>query len=81
MEQKTISNETVQQEKGMSQILPNERRTWISVSFIWIGTMICIPMLMVGRIFASTLTVSSIFFATLIGFAICCVLMVLCHSI
>ncbi len=77
MEQKTISNETVQQEKGMSQILPNERRTWISVSFIWIGTMICIPMLMVGRIFASTLTVSSIFFATLIGFAICCVLMVL----
>ena len=77
MEQKTISNETVQQEKGMSQILPNERRTWISVSFIWIGTMICIPMLMVGGIFASTLTVSSIFFATLIGFAICCVLMVL----
>lgn len=77
MEEKNISAENVQQEKGMSQVSTSERRSWISVAFIWIGTMICIPMLMVGGIFAGTLTVGSIFCATFIGFAICCVLMVL----
>lgn len=66
-----------QTDKGISQVLPNERRTWISVAFIWIGTMICIPMLMVGGIFAGALTVGSIFWATFIGFAVCCLLMVL----
>lgn len=68
---------TTQQDKGISQILSSEKRTWISVAFIWIGTMICIPMLMVGGLFASSLTMGSIFWATVIGFAICCLLMVL----
>ena len=65
------------QDKGMSQILPEERRSWTSVAFIWIGTMICIPMLMVGGIFAGALTISSILWATVLGFAVCCLLMVL----
>lgn len=76
-ENKTAVAETTQQDKGMSQILPEERRSWTSVAFIWIGTMICIPMLMVGGIFAGALTVSSILWATVIGFAICCLMMVL----
>lgn len=69
--------ENPNQDKGMSQILPGEKRSWYSVAFIWIGTMICIPMLMVGGIFAGALTVSSIFWSTLIGFAVCCLLMVM----
>lgn len=77
MEEKTTSVEMTQQEKGMSQVSASERRSWVSVAFIWIGTMICIPMLMVGGIFAGALTVGSIFGATFIGFAICCALMVL----
>lgn len=36
--------------------------------------MICIPMLMVGGIFAEALTMASIFFVTVAGFAICCLL-------
>jgi len=64
-------------DKGISQIQANEKRTWWSVAFIWIGTMICIPMLMVGGIFGGALTLGSIFWATVIGFAVCCTLMIL----
>jgi len=67
---------TKQQDKGISQILPHEKRSWQGIAFIWVGTMICIPMLMVGGIFAGTLTVPSILLVTVVGFAVCCLLMV-----
>ena len=73
----TAAEEPKLQDKGLSQIKPNEKRGWWSIAFIWVGTMICIPMLMVGGIFGGALTMSSIFWATLIGFAVCCVLMIL----
>ena len=76
-ENKTTVTETKQQDKGLSQIQPNEKRSWWSIAFIWVGTMICIPMLMVGGIFGGVLTMGSIFWATLIGFAICCTMMIL----
>ena len=76
-ENKTTVTETKQEDKGLSQIQPNEKRSWWSIAFIWVGTMICIPMLMVGGIFGSVLTMGSIFWATLIGFAICCTMMIL----
>ncbi|HIU26687.1 MAG TPA: cytosine permease [Candidatus Copromorpha excrementigallinarum] len=65
------------QDKGISQIQAHEKRGWPGIAFIWIGTMICIPMLMVGGIFAETLTVPSILGVTVAGFAVCCLLMVL----
>lgn len=65
------------QDKGISQILPEEKRAWPGIAFIWVGTMICIPMLMVGGIFASALTVPSILLVTVVGFAVCCLLMTL----
>lgn len=74
---KSIEKEDSQKDKGISQIQEHERRPWTSVAFIWVGTMICIPMLMVGGIFASALTIPSIFFVTVTGFAICCFLMVM----
>ena len=52
---------TNKNDKGLSQIGRDEKRSWGSVAFIWIGTMICIPMLMVGGIFAENLTIGSIF--------------------
>lgn len=69
--------ENKSQDKGLSQILPNEKKKWWSIAFIWVGSMICIPMLMVGGIFGGALTLGSIFWATLIGFAVCCLLMVM----
>lgn len=44
-ENKTNVTETKQEDKGLSQIQPNEKRSWWSIAFIWVGTMICIPML------------------------------------
>lgn len=63
-------------DKGLSQVTQEEKRNWWSVSFVWIGTMICIPMLMVGGIFGQSLTMASTFVATLIGFIICCLMMI-----
>lgn len=63
--------------KALSRVTEEERQSWTSIAFIWVGTMICIPMLMVGGIFATSLKFSNIFFATLIGFAVCCLIMVL----
>ena len=68
---------TNKNDKGLSQIGRDEKRSWGSVAFIWIGTMICIPMLMVGGIFAENLTIGSILGVTVAGFAVCCLLMVL----
>lgn len=76
MEDKNAQS-AAKQDKGISQITESEKRSWGSVAFIWIGTMICIPMLMVGGIFAEALTINSIFWATVIGFAVCCLLMIL----
>lgn len=76
-ESKNINeNNNKQADKGISQVQENEKRSWTSIAFIWAGTMVCIPMLMVGGIFAGTLTVPSIVFVTVAGFAICCLLMV-----
>ena len=76
-ENKSVKTEKAAQDKGMSQILPGEKRSWWSVAFIWIGTMICIPMLMVGGMFGGALTLGTTFIVTVIGFAICCFLMVM----
>lgn len=63
-------------DKGLSQVTSDEKRSWLSVAFVWTGTMICIPMLMVGGIFGASLTITSTFIATLIGFIICCLMMI-----
>ena len=76
-ENRNVQTETTSGDKGMSQILPHEKRSWWSVAFIWIGTMICIPMLMVGGMFGGALTLGTTFIVTVIGFAICCFLMVM----
>ncbi|MDO4544550.1 MAG: cytosine permease [Bacillota bacterium] len=73
----TTNRSNKQVDKGISQVLAEEKRSWTSIAFIWAGTMVCIPMLMVGGIFAGALTVPSILFATVAGFAVCCLLMVL----
>lgn len=76
-EKESVQKEVSKKDKGISQIQAHERRSWTSVAFIWVGTMICIPMLMVGGIFAEALTMPSILCVTVTGFAICCLLMVM----
>jgi len=76
-ETKAVQAEQTTQDKGLSPILDSEKRSWWSVAFIWVGSMICIPMLMVGGIFGGVLTMGSIFWASLIGFAVISLLMLL----
>lgn len=63
--------------KALSRVEAHERQSWTSIAFIWIGTMICIPMLMVGGIFSTAMTLGNIALAAFLGFAICCIIMVL----
>ncbi len=63
--------------KALSQVSESERQSWTSIAFIWIGTMICIPMLMVGGMFSAAMTLANVALAAFIGFAICSFIMVL----
>jgi len=62
---------------ALNKISDDQRQSWTSIAFIWIGTMICIPMLMVGGIFSSGMTLINIIIAATIGFSICSVIMIL----
>ena len=36
------------EKKALSRVPKEQRQSWYSIAFIWIGTMICIPMLMLA---------------------------------
>ena len=59
------------------RINENERQSWLSLTAIWIGNMICLPALMVGGFLAAGLTIGEVFFALAAGFAIILVYMCL----
>jgi len=63
------------EQKALTRIPAAMRQSWTSIAFIWIGTMICIPMLMVGGILAGMMTLSGIIIAAAVGFAICAIVM------
>jgi cytosine permease len=57
------------------KIPPEQRQSWWSIASIWIGSMICIPALMVGGYLAQGFSFGSIILACLIGFGIICAYM------
>lgn len=65
------------EKKALSRVEDHERQSWYSIAFIWVGTMICIPMLMVGGLLTTGLSLGNIFLAAVLGFAICSLCMVL----
>ncbi len=76
MEVKVTKSANVER-KALSRIPESERQSWTSIAFIWIGTMICIPMLMVGGLLSSTMTFGNVILAAVLGFAICSAIMCL----
>ncbi len=44
------------EKKALSRVPKEQRQSWYSIAFIWIGTMICIPMLMVGGLLSASMT-------------------------
>lgn len=58
------------EKKAMAPIGQDERQSWASIAFIWIGIIICVPMLMVGSLMASGLSLWEVIAVILIGFGI-----------
>ena len=69
-------NSTVEK-KALSRVPKEQRQSWYSIAFIWIGTMICIPMLMVGSLLSASMNFGSVLLACFLGFAICSILMIM----
>lgn len=69
-------NSTVEK-KALSRVTSEQRQSWYSIAFIWVGTMICIPMLMVGGMLSASMTFTNVLLACFLGFAICSLLMIL----
>lgn len=38
------------------EIKPEERQNWVSIAFVWIGSVICVPALMIGGMLGAGLT-------------------------
>ncbi|MEG1684235.1 MAG: cytosine permease, partial [Oscillospiraceae bacterium] len=74
MEKQTNSN---MEKNALSHIPASERQKWYSIAFIWIGTMICIPMLMVGGMLSASMTFANVLIAAFLGFLVCAALMCL----
>ena len=58
------------------EIRPEERQNWVSIAFVWIGSVICVPALMIGGMLGAGLTLGGLFAAILISYALICVLMI-----
>lgn len=57
------------------EIKAEERQSWISIALVWIGSMICVPALMIGGMLGSGLSLGQCAIAIVIGYAIICVYM------
>ncbi len=58
------------EKKAMAPIGKNERQSWPSIAFIWIGIIICVPVLMVGGMLGAGLDFGSLIWVTIIGWGI-----------
>jgi cytosine permease len=53
----------------------DKRQSWISLAAVWIGTMVCVPCLMVGGYLSMGFPISGVLISCFIGYAIICVYM------
>ena len=58
------------EQKGLSPVLLEEKKSWVSVALIWSGSVICVPALMVGGFITSGLPFSSAIFSMIAGYVI-----------
>lgn len=60
-----------------SKIPMEKRQSWSSLAMIWIGSMICVPCLMIGGVLAGGFSLSGVLICTLAGYGIVCIYMCL----
>lgn len=57
------------------EIKAEERQSWGSITMVWIGSMICVPALMIGGILGAGLSLGMCALAIIVGYALVCVFM------
>lgn len=57
------------------EIKAEERQSWGSITMVWIGSMICVPALMIGGMLGNGLSLGVCALAIIIGYALVCVFM------
>ena len=57
------------------EIKAAERQSWGSIAMVWIGSVICVPALMIGGMLGAGLSLGSCILAILVGYALICVFM------
>ncbi|MBF4693366.1 cytosine permease [Fusibacter ferrireducens] len=57
------------------EVKPEEKQNWQSIAMVWIGSMICVPSLMIGGLVGSSMSIGKVIMAILIGYSIICIYM------
>lgn len=58
------------------QIQAEERQSWGSIAMVWIGSVICVPALMIGGMLGAGLSLGNCVLASLVGYALICMFMI-----
>lgn len=58
------------------EIKESERQSWVSIALVWIGSMICVPALMIGGMLGSGLSLGACALAIIVGYVIVCAYMI-----
>jgi cytosine permease len=76
-----MENKTSQIEQlALERVPESERKSWTSVAFVWMGSNICVPALMVGGMIATGMPFGQACLAMLLGFTFVCIYMSLIGS-
>lgn len=57
------------------EIKADERQSWGSITMVWIGSMICVPALMIGGMLGAGLSLGTCALAIIVGYALVCLFM------
>lgn len=57
------------------EIKAEERQSWGSITMVWIGSMICVPALMIGGMLGAGLSLGTCILAIIVGYALVCLFM------
>ena len=57
------------------RIRAEERQSWVSIAMVWIGSVICVPALMIGGMLGAGLSLGTCVLAILVGYSMICVFM------
>ena len=61
----------------LEAVPPEEKKSWLTIAFIWAGQVVCVPALLCGALIAAGLTFKESFLAMIIGYGITVTLMML----